>query len=420
MYRAIFYLLINTCPLFNATPLAAQVSVPENVSSEVFSIYKNIHQNPELGKKEYKTSKLVKDKLTEFGYTDFFTVNSLPTAVVAILDTKREGAVIALRSELDGRPGHEKTNLEYASKDSATMHSCGHDAHTSCLLGAAKLLMQHKSELKGKIIFIFQPAEETPGGADDIVNEGVLKKLGIQKMFTLHSVDGLAVGSVTIESGYFLAGSNYFTINMNGTGSHAAAPYLGNDIPVVCSKLVTELTSFPSRNTDVSMRPCVISVAYIATGDIKASNVLPDNATIKGTIRAYDPIDSAYDGQPSLRNLINSKVDRFAKDYQVTCNTTITTGSPSTYNDPDLFNTVTPKLKSIFSGNVIADNYRGLFSEDFSYYTKEVPCLYFGLGIQKDNLGNQNIHTNLFSVHPDAFKYGIELYCDLAFISNKK
>ncbi len=407
------FILMSLFILLHCTVNSQSNEQIKEAAKYTFEIYKQIHQEPELGKKEFKTSALIKKELQKIGYTKFYTVQVLPTCIIAELDTQVPGPIIALRAELDARPGKENTGLPYASKTDTTNHSCGHDAHASILLGTAKLLFKNKAALKGKIYFIFQPAEEVKGGADDIVKSGILKSLKVENIFALHSVGGMAVGTVSISPGYMLAGSNYFTISIKGKGSHAAIPYEGSNLPVLTSRMIELITAIPAIKMDISLRPCVISPTYIELGNPRALNVLTDTATVKGTIRAYEPVDEPFQGQPSIEEIITREISRLCKTQDASCTINIRKGSPPTYNDNDLFNTTIPGLKENFSGTIDTTPYKGMFSEDFSYYTQEFPCLYFGLGVAKDNLGFAGVHTNEFSVHPDAFFYGIELFLNI-------
>src|SRR4029077_16525947 len=172
----------------------------------------------------FETSKLVRRRLEELGFTQFVDVASLPTAVVAMMDTGRPGKTIALRSELDARPGTEATGLPFSSTVPNRVHSCGHDAHAAILLGVAEVIKTNESLFAGRIVFVFQPAEETAGGADDIVRENVLSKLGVEAMLAQHSAPGLAVGKFQVSPGAIMAGSSYFTVDIKGKGGHAATP----------------------------------------------------------------------------------------------------------------------------------------------------------------------------------------------------
>lgn len=388
----------------------------EDVASYSFEIYKTIHAYPELGKEEHKTSKLIKNELLRMGYTEFFTVPNLPTCVMTVLDSGREGPSVVFRADIDARPGKENTGLAYSSKIDSVHHSCGHDAHTAILLGTAKLLYEQKKQLNGKMYFLFQPAEETKGGADDIVNSGLLKKLEIDYMYALHAVSHVPVGNVTVSPGYIMAGSNYFTVEIEGKSSHAATPHLGSNVPVLTSKVIETITAIPATRIDVSSRPSVISVTYIESGKEKASNIIPSRSVIKGTIRAYEPIDVAFKNQPSIKEILTKEINSLCSIQDAAVKIEIIKGSPPTHNNVKVFNSIIPKLSRVFSGTIDTSPFKGMFSEDFAYYTESVPCLYFGLGVAKNKLGYANVHTSEFSVHPDAFIYGIELFSRIALI----
>jgi metal-dependent amidase/aminoacylase/carboxypeptidase family protein len=230
----------------------------------------------------------------------------------------------------------------------------------------------------------------------------------------MHSVDGMAVGTISICPGFIMAGSNYFTIGIKGMGSHAALPFKGDDIPIVLSELVKGMGEIPARKMDISQRPCVISTTYMETGKTNALNVLPDSAQFKGTIRAYEDLDSSYSGQPPIKTIIETYLNQSCLPRNIRYKLVIEKGSPPSLNDPKLYDSVVLKLQATFSGKIDTSPYKGMTAEDFAYYTNEVPCLYFGLGVAKDTLGFAGIHTNEFSVHPDSFQFGIELMTLLA------
>lgn len=390
----------------------AQTNRFQKEGSEAFELYKVIHQNPELGRKEFKTAELIKSKLREAGYSNFYQVKDLSTAVITSLDTHLPGPVIALRAELDARSDSEATGLPYSSKIAKIMHNCGHDAHAAILYSAAVYLKSNVQSLKGKIIFIFQPAEETRGGADDIVNSGILEELGVEHIFALHAVSKLPVGKVSVSSGYIMAGSYYFTVEVKGKGSHAATPYEGVNLPLVIGDLVRDLASLPVTKMAISERPCVISTTFIEIGNENNLNTLPSTGKFKGTIRAYEDISSPFKDQLSITALIEQTLKNYCVPNKIEYSLKINKGSPPTFNNTDLFNKIVPKIN--FSGKIDTTPYKGMFSEDFAYYTEKFPCLYFGWGIAKDSLGLASVHTNTFTIHPDAFSYGVELMVNLA------
>ncbi|CAM2957821.1 N-acetyldiaminopimelate deacetylase [Flavobacterium succinicans] len=415
MKNLLLALFLVCCNLFFSISFCQTKVQLVEASDYCFNIYKQIHQNPELGKNEIKTSALIKEELKKMGYGTLIEIPILPTCVIAELDTKKPGPVIAFRAELDAKKGKEETGLPYASKLNLS-HSCGHDAHASILLATAKLLMSVKGNLKGKIYFIFQPAEEIAGGADDIVNSGKLEELGIKNIFALHSAPNLTVGKLSISPGYTMAGSNYFSIVVEAKESHAAEPFRGDNMPIKLSQLIPNITAIPATKMSTTSRPCVISVTYIGMGDtlVKNLNTIPGRAVIKGTIRSYEDIKKRFDNQPSIEELIKTEISAVFSEVN-NSDKIFSKGAPATINDETLYYTIITKLTKIYSGKIVPSE-RYMFSEDFSYYTEKIPCLYFGWGITKDDFGVADVHTTKFSIHPDAFIYGIELFADIATI----
>lgn len=380
--------------------------------------YVFLHTNPELGKKEVKAHAYLTERLKAFGYTDFVASPSLPTAVIAVLDTGRPGPTIALRAEMDARPlpdgADEPADHMPRSQVKGVMHNCGHDAHAAILLGVAAMLKKHVGQLSGKIVFLFQPAEEVAGGADDIVRDGTLEKLGVTRIFAEHSAPGMPVGTVGVAPGDTLAGSNYFKLVLTGRSSHAAAPADGDDVALGAMKVAEEISELPARRLDISSRPAVVSITNF-TANSGATNVLPGSAEIDGTIRAYEDPTVAPAGGRSLKDIVTARVAAVAAAYGLTPSwKEFRVAAPPTRNDPALFATTTPVLAGAFPGRVDTTGYRSMYSEDFAYYTSRTPALYFSLGIAKDGLGGAGVHTAGFTIHPDALRSGMTLMALLA------
>jgi len=399
---------------------AAALHVPNDVGSVLPIIqqtYTYLHHNPELGKKEFKAHEFIEARLRELGYRDFVPSTSVPTAVIAILDSGRPGPVVALRAEMDARPlpsgENEPDSHSPHSELPGLMHNCGHDVHASILLGTAAELMHHRSWLHGKVVFLFQPAEETPGGADDIVAETLLEKLKVTKIYAEHSAPGVPVGTIAISPGPTMAGSNYFTLDLDGRSSHAAAPFEGDDVLLSAAKIVEAISTAPARRFEIAMRPVVVSITKLSA-DGGASNVLPSHAAIAGTIRAFEDPKTAPAGQSSIEQNLLALIEGLAKTYNLKYTWNLRVASPPTINNPILFDGTVPALSASFPGKVDTSPYKGMYSEDFAYYTPLFQSLYFSLGIAKDGLGNAGVHTKDFTVHPDAFRYGLTLMTLLA------
>lgn len=384
----------------------------QQVANDAFSFYKHIHQYPELGKKEMLTADFIIGELKQSGFTEFITVPGLPTAVISILKTQKPGSTVGLRAEMDARPGKEESGLPYASTIDSVHHNCGHDAHAAILLAIAKHFMRIKKKLSGRIVFIFQPAEEVAGGADEIVDSKLLDSLNVSQIFALHAATDLPVGTIGISPGYITARSTSFAIFLKGRGSHAAMPYMGDDMPVVTSQLVISLANLPARRMDVSMRPCVISPAIIQVGKT-ATNVLSPDGVIRGTIRSYEHPDTPVNHQPSIKTLIRTLIAEICGSRGISDSTVFGESGSPTLNHPQLYSTVLPTLHKHFSGKIDETPFKSMAAEDFALYTLERPCLYFSWGVAKDNFGRFGVHTPQFSIHPDAFMFGVELFADL-------
>ncbi|WP_221031540.1 M20 metallopeptidase family protein [Actomonas aquatica] len=377
--------------------------------------YRAIHEHPELGLQEHATHDRLMQELTALGLTRFETVAKLPTAVIAVWDSGRPGPTIVLRAEMDARPTQETANNDPRSQIDGVMHNCGHDAHAAMVLGAAQVITRHPEAFTGQIIFLFQPAEEIRGGADDIVADGILKRLGVQAVFAQHVAPNLPVGTVSFTSGSTLAGSNYFTITLRGKGSHAAVPFEGADLPLVAAKVTEALASFSARRLDVLNRPAVVSVTQIETGSAKALNVVPNEATVAGTIRAFMDVDEAApEGGPSVRAQLTAILDGLTAAYGATYDFKLRKGSPPTRNDVSLERQILPAVNAAWPGVLQVSTHRGMFAEDFSYYTGAFPCLYFGLGVTGPDGPAGGVHSAEFALDPDALAVGTRWLVELA------
>jgi amidohydrolase len=413
---SIAILLFGTCDPAIAGDLSEALRA---ASATVRDAYVFLHENPELGKKEVKAQVNIRDQLKALGFKSFVESSEAPTAVISILDSGRAGPVIALRAEMDARPLEagkvEPTNHTPRSKVDGVMHNCGHDVHAALLLGTAAILIRNPDKIAGKIVFLFQPAEETPGGADDIVREGILPKLGVEKIFAQHVAPGMPTGTIAISPGYALAGSSYFKLKIKGKGSHAAAPFEGDDVPLLAARFAQDLAQLPARHLDIANRPVVISVTRLSA-DGGAGNVIPAEAELSGTIRAFEDIEDALPGQVPLKQILDRAVERMAKAAAIDYEWSIRPGAPPTLNNIILFDKVTKSLSQARPGTLNALPSRGMFSEDFAFYTKFSPALYFSTGVAKDGRGTVGVHNIDFDVHPDVLEHGLRLMTLLAVI----
>lgn len=408
-----------------AAPAAAHAQLPSDAalrravaaeSALVWRVYRDIHEHPELGKQEHRTAELLERELRQLGYTEFVRSERAPTAVITILDTGRPGPTIALRAEMDARPTQEPADHDPRSTVDGVMHNCGHDAHAAMLLGTAALLRHNPAWGSGRVVFVFQPAEEVAGGADDIVAEGILERLGVSAIFAQHVVGGAPVGVVSASPGPTMAGSNYFTLRVSGRGSHAAQPSAGDDVLLATAAMVQAMAELPARRLDVTTRPVVISPTYMTAGSAAGTNVLPGEAEVRGTIRAFERVEAAPDDTSarSIGALIRQQLDGVAAARGVRYELAIREGSPPTVNDEELFRRLAPPLAAAWGPAFDTTPYRGMFSEDFAFYTASIPSLYFGLGIARDGAGEGGVHSPEFTIHPAALPEGVRFMSVLA------
>ncbi len=304
-------------------------SVPslDALADEAKGWRRTIHQHPELLFDLPKTAALVTEKLTEFGCDEVVT-GIAKTGVVAVINGSRgPGRTIALRSDMDALPMAEQTNLPYASKVENMMHACGHDGHTAMLLATAKQLAESR-DFAGKVVLIFQPAEEGGAGARVMIEEGVLERFGIEEVYGMHNQPGLDIGSFAIRGGPMMAGGDRFVITINGKGGHAAYPHLSHDPVVAGAQMIVALQAIASRFTN-PFDPVVVSITYLEGGNAGALNVIPAAIRLGGTIRTMNT-ETRKMVEERFREVVSSTAKSFGSEAVIDWRP----GYPVTVNDP--------------------------------------------------------------------------------------
>lgn len=381
----------------------------KNIKDEVISIRRHIHENPELGYEEYETSKFIKNFLKK----EKISFNEIAgTGVCGIIrgtaENMQVAKVIALRADIDALPIIEKTNLEFKSCNQK-MHACGHDAHIAILLGAAKILNKYKSEFSGIIKLIFEPAEETVGGAIAMIEQGVLENPKVDAIIGLHVEETLDYGKIMIKDLVVNAASNMFYITVKGKGGHGAYPHMCVDPIVTAAKLILNLQTIISRELP-PVSPAVITVGSIKAGT--ASNIIPEEVYLNGIIRTMTDDD---------RKFVLKRVEEIAKNtcytMNATCDIKFVEGYPCLYNNNKIVNFVKQAATDILGhDNVLEQKYPKLGVESFSYFAKETKAAFYFLGTKKQ--GTDRVyaaHSPNFDIDENAIEIGVAIQCATVF-----
>ncbi|HJV89252.1 MAG TPA: amidohydrolase [Holophagaceae bacterium] len=399
-----------------ATPQDPVEALAASVEAKVLAWRRDIHQHPELGNREVRTSKLVADHLRSLGLE--VRTGIARTGVVGILRGAKPGPRIALRADMDALPVKEQVDLPFASKITTeyngeqvgVMHACGHDAHTAILMGVAQGLASRKATLHGEVMFIFQPAEEgapvgETGGAEAMLAEGLFKDFRPLAVMGLHLTSGLHAGRIGYRSGPALAAVDDFRIVVTGRQTHGARPWGGVDPVVAAAELITSAQTIVSRRLNLTQQPAVLTFGAIKGG--VRSNIIPDRVEMLGTLRTFDPAMRAT-AVAQLRLVAQHVAEAHGATAEVKL--PYSNAYPVTVNDPALVERVLPSLrKAAGVANVLPqDVITG--SEDFAFYAQQVPGFYFFLGVTpkaQDVATAASNHSPRFFVDESALPVGV-------------
>ena len=374
-------------------------SLAKQYAPEFIEVRHHLHAHPELSYQEFETSEFVQQKLNEFGIP-FET--KATTGVVGLLKGKNPGKqVIALRADMDALPIKEENNVPYKSQNVGVMHACGHDVHTTCLLGAAKILNKIKDEWEGTVKLIFQPGEEkNPGGASLLIKEGVLENPKPSFIFGLHVHPGLAVGKMSFRSGKVMASADELYITIKGKGGHAASPHLCVDPILIASNLITSLQQIVSRNNNPH-NPTVLSITSIQGGS--TTNVIPAEVKLKGTFRAMDEV-WRFKAHELIRTISNNLVYSMGGEIELL----IDVGYPSVYNNETLHELAKQKAAIFIGASNVEETEKRMGAEDFGYYTQQIPGCFYRLGVMNTEKGIvSGVHTPTFNIDESAIETGM-------------
>lgn len=376
-------------------------ALAQRYKEEYISIRRHLHAHPELSYQEFETSAFVQSQLKEYGIP--FTVMAT-TGVVGIIEGKNPSSrILALRADMDALPIQEENEVAYKSTRPGVMHACGHDVHTTCLLGAARILNELKDEWEGTVKLIFQPGEErNPGGASYMIRDGVLEAPRPQGIVALHVHPGLPVGQVSFRSGKVMASADELYITIKGKGGHAAAPHLTTDPILIASHLVVALQQVVSRNKNPH-HPSVLSITSFHAGT--TTNVIPNEVKLMGTFRAMDEA-WRFEAHEHIRRITQNLVESMGG----TADLHIDIGYPCVYNNEALHAAVVPLATEYMGSGHVEETELRMGAEDFGYYSQQVPGCFFRLGVMNNEKGiTSGVHTPTFDIDEAAIENGMGL-----------
>lgn len=413
---------IFALPVFFTCLVSAQTSIPakefEDIENKVIEWRRDIHQNPELSNREYKTAEKIANHLESLGIKT--QTGIAKTGVVGILEGSNPGKTVALRADIDALPVTEKNDLPFKSKvtteflgsKTGVMHACGHDTHTAILMGVAEILSQNKDKINGTVKFIFQPAEEGPppgekGGASLMIEEGVLKNPDVDAIFGLHINAETPVGTIKYKPEGTMAAVERFVINVQGKQAHGSAPWTGVDPILISAKIIDGLQTIVSRNAKLTESASVITVGKITSG--VRFNIIPETAEMIGTVRTLDP-----ENKTLILDRMREMVPAIASAYGGEATIEIQNNTSITYNDPSLTSQMLPTLKRVAGKDNVKLVKATTGGEDFSFFQEEVPGLYFFLGGMPLGAEPTRHHTPEFYIDDSGLLLGVKTMTQLA------
>lgn len=385
-------------------PFQIRQRISEN-GDELVQIRRTIHANPELSFHEKETAKYIAGQLQQLGIP--FTEGIGGYGIVAHVGHS-DRKIVALRADFDALPIQEENEVAYASKNEGVMHACGHDVHTTCLLGAAKALKSIEDKLNGTVRLLFQPAEEKlPGGASLMIADGALKDPDVQLIFGQHVFPDMEVGNVGFRSGMYMASADEIYITVHGKGGHAALPHTCIDPILVSAHLITALQQMVSRHARADI-PTVLSIGKIQ--GLGATNVIPDKVVMEGTLRT---LDEEWRGK--LHGLIEKLVNQLCESMGAKAEIEIRKGYPCLINDPELTKWSKEKAIELLGAEHVHDLPLRMTAEDFAYYAQEIPACFYRLGTsnKSKNIGAP-LHTSRFNIDESALEIGAAIMATLA------
>ncbi len=414
--------ILGCLTLLASSVLAQNYGLEEaykKIEPKVVEWRRDIHQNPELSNREFKTAEKIAAHLRSLGIE--VQTGVAHTGVVGVLKGDSPGKTVALRADIDALPVYERNDLpfrstvtsEFLGETVGVMHACGHDTHTAILMGVAEVMARNKDKIRGTVKFIFQPAEEGPppgeeGGALLMVKEGVLKNPDVDAIFGLHINSQTPVGVIRYKSGGAMAAAQSFTIHVKGKQSHGSQPWAGVDPILISAKIIDGLQTIISRETELTNEAAVITVGKIKSG--VRFNIIPESAEMLGTIRTLD-----YGMKDKLNRRMMEMVPTIAKAYGGEATIEIRDATDITYNDPNLVSSMLPTLQRVAGNDNVQEQKAITGAEDFSYFQREVPGFFFFLGgMTPGNTEPYPHHTPDFFIDDSGLVLGVKALTELS------
>lgn len=375
--------------------------------ADIVACRRHIHQHPELSFAEFETQKFVEGKLRDFGVSEMQRMAH--TGVVALIKGKNpDNKVIALRADMDALPIQETNSVEYKSKREGVMHACGHDVHTSSLLGVARILSAMKDDFEGTVKLIFQPGEEKlPGGASMMIKEGVLKNPAPQVVIGQHVMPQIAAGKIGFRKGLYMASTDEIYVKVKGKGGHGAMPHLNIDPVMITAQILVALQQVVSRMAKPSL-PTVLSFGKVLANG--ATNVIPDEVYLEGTFRTLDE---------SWRSEAHSKMKALAGSIAEglggSCEFNIVKGYPFLINHEELTASIQEDAIAYVGSENVEELEIWMAAEDFAFYSQAAPSCFYRLGVRNETAGiTSPVHTSTFNIDESALETGMGLMSWLA------
>lgn len=380
----------------------------EQFHSEIIEIREHLHKNPELSFQEFKTADYIEEKLVSFGLQP---KRMAKTGLVALIEGKNPTKkTVALRADIDALPITEENDKPYKSQNIGVMHACGHDVHTSCLLGAAKILGQLKDEFEGTIKLIFQLGEEiTPGGASLMIKEGVLESPKVNSIIGQHVMPFIDAGKVGFRKGMYMASADEIYVKVIGKGGHGAMPDINIDPIVITAHIITALQQIVSRVANPKI-PSVLSFGKLEAKG--ATNVIPNEVYMEGTFRTLNE-----DWRTKAHERMKKMAEGIAESMGGSCDFEIRRGYPYLINNEELTDKLQNAAKDYLGDDNVEDLDIWMAAEDFAYYTHHADACFYRLGVRNESMGiTSSVHTPTFDIDPLALKTGMGLMAHLALV----